>query len=238
MKLIISLLKTILALFIILSVSIIGLIICLFRPFHKDNTYIIGRLLAKTAPLLGIKVEPEGELNFDGNNPCIIVSNHQNMFDLFILSQVLPKSTVTLGKKELKWIPIFGQFFCLSGNILIDRANRTRAIETMNQMSRHIHETGKSVWIMPEGTRSRGRGVLPFKKGAFQTAIRAGLPVVCVCAESYHKCLNIGKLFSGTVKLKVLEAISTKDLTVADVGELRDRCEALVRTTVDELDQA
>ena len=237
MNLIIRLIKTIVALLSILVISIIGLIICLFRPFHKDNTYLIAKLFAKSAFLLGIKVEIEGEENFLGHSPCIIISNHQNMFDLFILSQVLPKSTVTLGKKEIKWIPIFGQFFCLSGNILIDRANRTRAIETMNQMSRHIHETGKSVWIMPEGTRSRGRGVLPFKKGAFQTAIRAGLPIICVCSESYHKCLNFGKLFSGTVKLNVLEAISTKGLSPDDVAELRDRCEELVRETVNVLDE-
>ncbi len=64
-------------------------------------------------------------------------------------------------------MPLFGQLYWLSGNILIDRKNRTRAFETMAETARKIKEKCLSVWIFPEGTRSRGRGLLPFKLGHF-----------------------------------------------------------------------
>ncbi len=68
-------------------------------------------------------------------------------------------------------MPLFGQLYWLTGNILIDRANRSKAKGTIDQVVNSIKESDVSVWMFPEGTRSRGRGLLPFKTGAFHAAM-------------------------------------------------------------------
>ena len=86
---------------------------------------------------------------------------------------------MSIGKKSILWMPLFGQIYWLSGNILIDRANRARAFETLAQTAVKIKEKCLSIWIFPEGTRSRGRGLLPFKAGAFHRRLLRK----CCCAD-------------------------------------------------------
>jgi 1-acyl-sn-glycerol-3-phosphate acyltransferase len=39
---------------------------------------------------------------------------------------------------------------------------------------------GNAMLIFPEGTRSRGRGLLPFKSGSFRLATQSGVPILPV----------------------------------------------------------
>ncbi len=45
--------------------------------------------------------------------------------------------------------------------------------------------------MFPEGTRSRGRGLLPLKTGAFRTAIQANVPIVPICASNQVGTINL-----------------------------------------------
>ncbi|KAL2002125.1 hypothetical protein VTN02DRAFT_614 [Thermoascus thermophilus] len=92
----------------------------------------------------------------------------------------------------------------------------------------------QSVFIFPEGTRSYSEKpeLLPFKKGAFHLAIKAGVDIVPVVTENYAHVLNPKrKTFNaGTIKVKVLPPISSKGLTPADVDNLaRTTREAMLK---------
>ena len=76
--------------------------------------------------------------------------------------------TVSLGKRSLVYIPLFGWLYWLSGNILIDRKNKSKARDTLGVAIKKIIERRISVWVFPEGTRSYSEGLLPFKTGAFE----------------------------------------------------------------------
>lgn len=136
--------------------------------------------------------------------PVMYVANHQNNYDLFTLPAVVPKNTVSMGKKSLKWIPFFGQMYWLSGNILIDRGNRSKAMDTLSRSAKKIIETQLSVWMFPEGTRSYGRGLLPFKTGAFHTAMNAKVPVVSVCMSSTHNKIKLNRWNNGKVYIDIM----------------------------------
>lgn len=136
--------------------------------------------------------------------PVMYVANHQNNYDLFTLPAVVPKNTVSMGKKSLKWIPFFGQMYWLSGNILIDRGNRSKAMNTLSRSAKKIIETQLSVWMFPEGTRSYGRGLLPFKTGAFHTAMNAKVPVVPVCMSSTHNKIKLNRWNNGKVYIDIM----------------------------------
>lgn len=121
---------------------IAGFILCLVRPFHGDNVRVIGSWYAKMPKLLGVNVVIEKDPAIVTGSPAVYVANHQNNYDLFLLPGALQRNTVSLGKKSLKWIPFFGQIYWLSGNILIDRANRSRAMATIAKTTEKLKKAG------------------------------------------------------------------------------------------------
>src|SRR5690606_2041971 len=122
---------------------------------------------------------------------CEIVANHQSNYDLFVPVGTVPTRPVSLGKKSLKWIPLFGHLYWLAGNVLLDRGNARRAKQAMLATTQALRERQVSIWVFPEGTRNQEAELLPFKKGAFQMAIAAGAPIVPVCISRYVEFLDL-----------------------------------------------
>lgn len=193
----------------LLLLTIPGLLLCLFRPFHSNLVYWLSMGFRWVAPLLGFTVEIRGRQHLQQvqDQAKIFVSNHQHTLDLFTCPYAFQPNTVTVGKKSLKWIPVFGLFYWLSGNILIDRGNRSRAAGTIEQAARMLNERQINVWLFPEGTRSYGRGLLPFKSGAFRMAKLAKVPIVPVCISDTVHQLDLGRWHNGKVIIEFLAPI-------------------------------
>ncbi|WP_333608996.1 1-acylglycerol-3-phosphate O-acyltransferase [Arsukibacterium sp.] len=187
-----------LAVFFLFS-TIAGLIVCLFRPFHPNNVALFGRWYGKASWILGVEVEVRRSAEIVVGEPYVFIANHQNNLDLFTLSGTVLPRTVTIGKKSLKYVPFFGQLYWLSGNILIDRDNKEKALSTMLAAAERISQQKISVWMFPEGTRSYGRGLLPFKMGAFHIALEANVPLVPVTMSSTHGQLKLNRWNNGKV---------------------------------------
>jgi 1-acyl-sn-glycerol-3-phosphate acyltransferase len=133
-------------------------------------------------------------------------------------------------------MPLFGQLYWLTGNILIDRANRSKAVGTIDQVVTSLKESDVSVWMFPEGTRSRGRGLLPFKTGAFHAAIGAGLPIIpIVCSSTGGVKLN--RWNNGHVIVEMLPPISTEDYDKSNVRQLANLAREQMAAKLEELDK-
>ena len=193
--------------FILLS-CIFGLLLSLVRPFYPNNVHIIAGWFGSMAKMIGVKLVLTRHQDAENIGPAVYVANHQNSYDLFTVPAMVPKNCVSLGKKSLKWIPFFGQLYWLSGNILIDRANRSKAAGTISKAAEKIKKNGLSIWVFAEGTRSYGRGLLPFKTGAFHTAMSADVPVVPVCMNTTHKTIKLNRWDNGTIYIEMLAPIS------------------------------
>ena len=200
---------------------------------------LIGRVVTR---LLGLEVIIEGRENFDQvPESGVIISNHQNNYDIFVIGQMTPKRTVSLGKKSIRLLPIFGQMYWLAGNILINRTNKKSAMGTMSSAGQEMIRKHLKVWIMPEGTRSKGRGILPSKKGAFHIASQCDLPIIPVVLSSYEFHVDTKKWKSGSVKVRVLPPIDVAAMKKDFQGEgfvnhLKDHCEQIIRTEVAKTD--
>ncbi|MFN3616567.1 MAG: lysophospholipid acyltransferase family protein [Aquabacterium sp.] len=218
--------------------SVIGLIIGLCRPFNPDNSRLCARVYAIPAlRIMGIQMELQiGDL-IQHQRPAVIVANHLSNHDLFVFGRVLPVRTVSLGKKSLKWIPLFGQLYWLAGNVLIDRGNAMQAKRAMTTTTDTLQQKDMSLWVFAEGTRSHGKGLGPFKKGAFQMAINAGVPIILVCANNYTRTINLNRWRGGRVILRALPPIPTEGLTMDDLPDLMAKCHAQMAACVDELDR-
>lgn len=221
-------LRLILALLWIAIASIISCLLFIFRPRHPNNAFYAARMVALMRFILGVKIEIRNAHFAQDSGPCVIVSNHQDNLDILPGGLALPRKTVTVGKKSLLYFPFFGLLYWLSGNILIDRKNKKSALETMDTVAEQIISKKISVWIMPEGTRSRGRGLMPFKKGAFYTAIKAKCPVVPCVFSPLPMHLDFNKIRAGKIIVEFLPPIQTGQLSLGDVQLLTQNARAAV----------
>lgn len=192
-------------LFYFLLINILLISTCLLRPFHRDNVYVAGKLYSSMSWFLGLKLDIRVPQSVKQGGPYIFLCNHQNSYDLLTVCGAAQKGTVTVGKKSLVWIPIFGWAYWLSGNILIDRKNKGKAHDTLKMTIEKMTERKLSVWFFPEGTRSYGRGLLPFKTGAFRIAAATNEPIVSITASNLHNKVKLNRWDNGTLIIEVSE---------------------------------
>ncbi|AUV85074.1 1-acylglycerol-3-phosphate O-acyltransferase [Vibrio campbellii] len=209
---------------------------CLLSPRNPKHVFTFGRLFGKMSRVFGIKLELRIPEDAYSRGQHVYIANHQNNWDLFTVSSAVTPKVVTVGKKSLAWMPLFGQLYWLTGNILIDRANRSKAKGTIDQVVDSIKNSDVSVWMFPEGTRSRGRGLLPFKTGAFHAAIGAQVPIIpIVCSSTDHIKLN--RWNNGHVIIEMLPPVSTEGYGKEGVRELANVCREEMKAKLEALDE-
>lgn len=173
----------------------------------------------------GIIFEVDDPKNYLGSTrPAVFITNHQSALDLTLLGAVFPKWCSQTAKASLKYYPFLGQFAWLSGGIFLDRGNAKDARQAMAGAAKNVLERRQSAFIFPEGTRLSGKepALLPFKKGAFNLAVQAQIPIVAAVAANYSDICHWKTLTfkSGVIPVKVLDPIPTKGLTLDDVPRL------------------
>ncbi|MEZ8268765.1 1-acylglycerol-3-phosphate O-acyltransferase [Vibrio cyclitrophicus] len=209
---------------------------CLLSPRNPKHVFTFGRYFGRMSKIFGMKLELRIPEDAYSRGQHVYVANHQNSWDLFTISSAVTPKVVTVGKKSLVWMPLFGQLYWLTGNILIDRANRSKAVGTIDQVVTSLKESDVSVWMFPEGTRSRGRGLLPFKTGAFHAAIGAGLPIIPIVCSSTGG-VKLSRWNNGHVIVEMLPPISTEGYDKSNVRQLANLAREQMAAKLEELDK-
>ncbi|NBA93916.1 1-acyl-sn-glycerol-3-phosphate acyltransferase [Pseudomonas sp. R5(2019)] len=221
-----------------LVAGVLGVLVGLCRPFNPDNSRLYARLYGwPFCWIMPVRIEAEVGPLFDQPPGCVIIANHQSNYDLFVLGKVVPRRTVCIGKKSLKWVPLFGQLFWLGGNILIERGNAHQARKAMLTTTRTLQNNATSIWVFPEGTRNPQTQLMPFKKGAFQMAIEAGVPIVPVCVSPYAQRLNLNRCKRERVIIRSLAPIPTAGLTQQDMPALIEQCREQMQHCIDSMER-
>jgi 1-acyl-sn-glycerol-3-phosphate acyltransferase len=177
------------------------------------------------SPLLiragGARLVVMGQENVDPNRPTVYVSNHQSTLDIPIGFVAVPVNFRYIAKHQLKYVPIIGWYLWLAGHIFINRSNRGKAITSLDEAARKVRN-GKSVFVYVEGTRSDDGRILPFKKGAFALAHKAGVPIVPVTIEGTGKVMpkNSWNITPGPVYVKIGKPIDTTAFSEDNRDEL------------------
>lgn len=191
---------------------------------NTDPIYRVGALGAKMALwLAGVRLEVHGLENTRLGRAAVFMPNHQSNSDPPAIFTILPPVLV-MGKKEFFRVPILGRAMLLRGFIPVDRKNRQRAIQAMEEGVKSL-KAGHSFLVFPEGTRSPDGRLQPFKKGVFIMAIKAGAPVVPISVSGSSKIMPKGKfeIHPGTVRIVVHDPIPTETCTVdKDLSRVQD----------------
>jgi 1-acyl-sn-glycerol-3-phosphate acyltransferase len=141
------------------------------RDHARELSYICENLCA----LLGVRPRLAGSIP---RGPCVIVANHISYVDPLVIASVLP--CVPIAKSEVRTWPLIGDATERAGVMFVDRGSPTSGARVLRAALERL-ERGVSVLVFPEGTTTRGHGVLPLKRGIFGVARLARVPVVPVC---------------------------------------------------------
>lgn len=185
----------------------------------------------------GVTCDTVGLERLEQGGSYVFASNHASLVDIWVLQAVLPYSFRFVAKAELLRIPVFGPAMRSAGNISIDRGKAKSALAVYQEAAAKIR-AGLSAVVFVEGTRSRDGSLQPFKRGGFQLAIQAGVPVVPVFLAGTWDVLPSGtvRLTPGRAVALFGEPIETAGLEVGDREQLSRQVRLEMERLRDEFD--
>jgi 1-acyl-sn-glycerol-3-phosphate acyltransferase len=194
-----------------------------------DFMYGVAMKVVRAAVwIAGVRVRVEGVENLPPG-VCIFAANHVSNMDPLAFVPAIPRRVAILVKKEVFRIPILGTAMRMAKLVPVDRDNREAAAGAVETAVKYLKE-GLSFAVYPEGTRSRDGRLLPFKKGTFVMAIRAGVPIVPVSIVGAQDLLRKGEwsVRQGEVIIRFGPAVDVSPYTVEQRADLLARVEELV----------
>lgn len=188
----------------------------------RDAINTAGSIWSDVASALaGLTYDIEGEHHLWSDRPAVFIFNHQSSVDPVIVGKLLQRDFTGVGKKEIERFPLVGPALKYADMVFIDRASTEKAIDAMKPVIKAITEDKLSVVLAPEGTRSHGKRLSKFKKGAFHIAMQAGVPVVPIvihnAVDSLPKGQNIAR--PAEIKVTVLPPVPTDKWTLKNINK-------------------
>ena len=222
----------------VLSLVVMGLAALLSLPFDKERravlacSRVVARMVYHFSPLWRVEVEgaesvPEGEA-------MVVTCNHQSFFDIPLLFFLPIWRFKFVSKVEVRNIPAIGWMLGLRGDIVIRRGTTSAATTLHSEGSAHL-QAGTSVVIFPEGTRTKDGEVHRFKEGAFRLAKDNGVGVLPCVLEGTPRLFTKRGLQSRTLRLRVLEPISSVAVAATEPKVMAARVEEMTRQALAEI---
>lgn len=155
----------------------------------EQRSIRLARLVSSIGvPLIGVRLTVLGRENLPHDRPFVVVANHQSYLDIIVMLIAIPYKIAFVAKEELLNIPILGWDIRSQGHIAINRAEGMKAARHLKEIAKATHN-GKSLLLFPEGTRSFDGQVGEFKRGAFQLALDAKVPVLACSIAGSGRCM-------------------------------------------------
>lgn len=189
------------------------------KPLHRTWLYTLivwGIYFIASKLLFFVKIE--GRENIPKDRNCVLMGNHQHIFDPLMLALCVPDREIHfMGKKELWNNKLLAWAFTKVHGFPVDRGNMDmNAIRT----ALNVLKEGDTLGIFPEGTRSKTGHMLPLLGGASMLAMRSRRDVVPVYIDGQYK------LFRRMV-VRVGKPVKMDDLLAGRVT--KEACDELTR---------
>ncbi|NDL68278.1 lysophospholipid acyltransferase family protein [Anaerotalea alkaliphila] len=137
-------------------------------------TRLTSRLLLGMA---GAKLHFQGVENIPRDRAVLFVGNHRSMLDIPLLMMAVDFPIAFIAKQEMDKVLLMRGWVHLLDCVLLDRKDPRKALKSILYGIDKL-KAGESLVVFPEGTRTPGDRMLPFKQGSLQLAEKSGVPVV------------------------------------------------------------
>jgi 1-acyl-sn-glycerol-3-phosphate acyltransferase len=157
------------------------------RADHDRRLHEFARRVVSRAR---IQLEVVGAEKVPLDRAFVYMSNHQSHIDIPVLYATVPSPSLRMvAKTELFRIPGFGRAMRVAEFVEVDRSDRERAVDSLRRAA-EILASGVSVWIAPEGHRSRDGVLGPLKKGGFHLSRDTGAAILPVALSGTRNVLR------------------------------------------------
>ena len=157
---------------------------------HKMSYAVVSWAFRFILFIAGTKITVIGRNRIPRDKAVLYVGNHRGFFDIVINYAVLPPVMGFVAKKEMKKIPFLSWWMMLVNCLFLDRKNIKEGLKTIIAGANNL-KNGISMFIYPEGTRTRGdESMLEFKEGSMKMAEKAGSLIIPVAMNNSSACFE------------------------------------------------
>lgn len=214
--------------YLVLAVTLVPLAIALIILYPASLAFRYrlamnwARFMLKMGELIcGMRYQFKGLENFPTDGTSVLVlSKHQSAWDIFALGSVIPHRTSFVYKKELHYVPVFGQALATLHMMAIDRKKGSRAYEQFMMQGQEFLAKGWWLAMFPEGTRTAPGQKTHYKSGGARFAVATGTPIIPIALNS-GECWPRNSISKtpGLITLSVGPMIQTEGRTFGAVQE-------------------
>ncbi len=220
--------------FLVCSIPLMGLTWLYGKYINQEKADIFSLRLIQLVFkgilfLSGTKVIVKGSENVPEGRAVVYIGDHRSIFDVIIGYSLCPWLTSFVAKDSLEKVPLLVTWMRRLHCQFLNRDDTRSGINMIKQAVNDL-ENGISVYIFPEGTRSRTGEMLPFKAGTFKIATKAKAPIVPVAFSNTSAIFEdqFPKIRRTTVVIHFGEPIETDGMSREDQKVLHERVQRIV----------
>ena len=179
------------------------------------------------------RIRVHGAEKLRPGRPYVYIANHSSLIDTPALFAYLPYPFRIMAKRELFWLPFMGWYLAAAGHFPIDRRDARRTAKSIRAVIEGV-QSGHSLAVFPEGTRTRDGRLQAFKPGAFKIAVKAAVPIVPITIRGAFELLPRTTLAPtpGRIDVIVGTPIDTSEYDERSLPALIERTKDVIQTTL------
>ena len=135
---------------------------------------------------------------------------------------IIAAKHMSIMKRQLLWIPIYGWAFWRCGMLGVNRARgKTNMAKLASDVEKRVLD-GYTLVIFPEGTRAKPGEKIPLKRGLLLLAYKLKLPILPVGTDAGLYWPKHGRMHSGTANV-YFEPLLPSNASLDEISEAINR---------------
>ncbi|MDX2040405.1 MAG: lysophospholipid acyltransferase family protein [Acidobacteriota bacterium] len=202
------------------------------RKNDKPQRWLFRNILR----LAGVDFEVKFAPGFDRQRTGFFICNHIDLWDAFIIYSAIPQFVRGLEHESHFKIPAYGWMMRRFGNVPVPPEGNLAKYKQMMKLTKERLDSGVSLIVFAEGSRTKDGFVGEFNPGAFRMAIQYGYPIAPMSIVGAYEFSRKGdwKLFPAKITVHMHDTIDTTGLGKNDVEPLMRRVHSIVAQPVNE----
>lgn len=178
----------------------------------------------------GVDFEVRFSPGFDRTRTSFFVCNHIDIWDAFIIYSAIPQFVRGLEHESHFKVPAYGWMMKRFGNVPVPPEGNLTKYKQMMKQARESLDSGVSLIVFAEGSRTMSGLPREFNPGVFRMAIQFGYPIAPMSIVGAYEFSRKGdwKLFPSKITVFMHDTIDTSGMTKNDIEPLRQRVQNIV----------
>ena len=183
--------------------------------------------------LSGVRYTVNGKENIP-DCACLFVGNHTGFYDILISYCTINKVMGFVSKKEIKKVPLLNIWMIYINCLFLDRHSLKEGMKMIMAGIEQL-KNGISVFIYPEGTRTKDGTMSPFKEGSLKMGERAKVPIIPVAITNTGDIFDNHKPFIHGARITISfgEPIRTEGMSKDETKHLGAYSQSKVQEMLD-----